>query len=102
MTLLCFVTCSSPEEARKIADSLLEKRLIACANILTGVESHYLWKGKLEKGSEALLILKTGKGLQAKVEKEIKKLHSYELPVIEFFDVKTSKVVEKWIEKETP
>lgn len=101
MTLLCFVTCASPEEARRIAESLLDKRLVACANILAGVESHYLWKGRREKGEEALLILKTRKELQERVREEIKKLHSYELPVIEFVEAAVSEKVREWVKGET-
>lgn len=101
MRLLCFVTCKNSTEARKIAKALLDKRLVACANIIPKIESHYWWKGRLEKDSEALLILKTRNSLKSKLAREIKKLHSYELPVIEFFDTKTSKSIEKWIESET-
>lgn len=101
MTLLCFVTCSDAEQARKIASALLKKRLVACANLVPGIESHYWWQGKLEKGTEVLMILKTRKELQASVEKEIKKLHSYELPVIEFVEANASKEVQEWVERET-
>ena len=101
MDILIFVTCKNSAEARKIALAMLRKKLVACANIVPKIESHYLWKGKIEKRKEALLILKTRKELQAKVEAEIKKLHSYKLPVIEFIEVKTGKEVEKWVERET-
>ena len=98
---LCLVTCKDTKEARKIAKSLLKKKLVACANIIPKIESHYRWNGKIEKGSEALLILKTKRQLQSKVSAEIKKLHSYKLPVIEFVSSKTGKEVEKWVGKET-
>ena len=101
MTLLCFVTCANAREAREIAKTLLKKRLVACANIIPKIESHYLWKGKLEKGKEALLILKTRKELREKVEEEIRKLHSYELPVMDFFETSLNKEADKWLEGET-
>ena len=101
MAALIFLTCKNSAEARKIALELLRKKLVACANIVPKIESHYLWKSKIEKSKEALLILKTRKGLRKKVEAEIKKMHSYELPVIEFIEVKTGKEVEKWVEGET-
>ena len=100
MGTLIFVTCKNSAEARKIALALLRKKLVACANIVPKIESHYLWKGKIEKSKEALLILKTRKALQAKVEAEIKKLHSYKLPVIEFIEAKTGKETTEWIENE--
>jgi periplasmic divalent cation tolerance protein len=101
MTLLCFVTCKNSAEARRIASALLEKRLVACANLVPSIESHYRWKGKLEKAEEGLLILKTKRELQNKVEEEIKKLHSYELPVIEFVEANVGKAVQEWTEGET-
>ncbi|MDP2973506.1 MAG: divalent-cation tolerance protein CutA [Candidatus Diapherotrites archaeon] len=96
-----FVTCVNAAEARKIAKALLRKRLVACANIVPKIESHYWWNGKIEKGSEALLIIKTRKSLMKKIIKEIKALHSYELPVIEFFDSTMNKEAAAWIERET-
>lgn len=101
MILLCFTTCSSLEEARKIAKELLAKRLIACANIIPKIESHYLWKERLEKGNEALLALKTKRELQGNVEEEIKRLHSYKLPAIEFVEASAGKEVREWVEGET-
>jgi len=60
-----------------------------------------LWKGKLETAKESLLIIKTRKALEKKILEEVKKLHSYELPSIEFFSAHAEKETEKWIEKET-
>lgn len=54
--LLC--TCP-PDSADGIAETLLERRLVACVNALPGVVSRYRWQGKLEKETETLLILKT-------------------------------------------
>jgi periplasmic divalent cation tolerance protein len=75
------VTCGSTKEARKIATAVVEKRLAACVNIVGGtVESIYWWKGKVETGRERLLILKTAKGKLKKLEAEVRRLHSYEVP----------------------
>ena len=101
MGILIFVTCKNSAEARKIALALLRKRLAACANIVPKIESHYWWKGKIEKSKEALLILKTRKALHGKIEAEIRKLHSYELPAIESIETTASKEIEEWIERET-
>ena len=70
---LVYITCKDSKEAGRISMHLLRKRLITCANIFP-IKSLYWWKGKIEKSKEALLILKTRKALQAKVEAEIKKL----------------------------
>jgi len=101
MTLLVFVTCSGKEEARKISEKLLEKKLVACCNIVPEIKSVYRWEGKIKEGNEALLILKTRKQLREAVQKEIEKEHSYELPVIEFIEAEINKEAKEWLEKET-
>jgi len=80
--IMIMVTCASRQEARKIAASLLKKRLVACANILPKIESRFWWKGKIDKAIEFLLIAKTAKANYKKIEKEVKRLHSYEVPEI--------------------
>lgn len=77
-----FVTCGSAKEARKIADRLLDKRLVACANIISGVESKFWWKEKIDKAAETLIMMKTLSKNFAKVEKEVRRFHSYEVPEI--------------------
>ena len=75
------VTCGSLGEARRIAREVVTRKLAACANvILTPVESHYTWKGKLEKAREHLLVIKTTAKRLPELEKEVKRLHSYEVP----------------------
>ena len=76
---IVFVTCGSTAEARKIAKSVVEKRLAACVNMVGGtVESVYRWKGKVEKASERLLVIKTSAKLLKRLEQEVLRLHSYE------------------------
>jgi len=75
------VTCGTLTEARRIARKVVGKRLAACVNIvLCPAESYYLWKGKLEKAREYLLIMKTTSARLAGLESEVKRLHSYDLP----------------------
>jgi periplasmic divalent cation tolerance protein len=75
------VTCGTLTEARLIARSVVSKRLAACVNlVLSPVDSYYTWKGKLENACEYLLVIKTiAKRLPA-LEKEVKRLHTYDLP----------------------
>jgi periplasmic divalent cation tolerance protein len=78
---IVLVTCGSRAEARRIARSVVEKRLAACVNIVTSpVESIYTWKGKVEKAREFLLVIKTTSKRIAELEKEVKGLHSYDTP----------------------
>ncbi len=75
-------TTSSEEEAKKIANHLVEKKLIACCNIIPKITSIYTWNNRLNEDTEALMIMKTKTELYNTVEEEIKKLHSYEVPEI--------------------
>jgi periplasmic divalent cation tolerance protein len=78
---IVLVTCGSLTEARKIGRALVEKRLAACVNIFMGpVESHYRWKDRLEMAREHLLLIKTTLGRLAQLEREVRRLHSYDVP----------------------
>jgi len=75
------VTCGTLSESRKIARRVVERRLAACVNVLRSpLDSYYTWKGKLEVAREYLLVMKTTSKRLAKLEKEVKRLHSYDVP----------------------
>src|SRR6266851_547285 len=78
--LLVLTTAGSETEARKIAQTLVERRLAACVNIVPRIHSIYRWKGKVEESEEYLLLIKTVKSRQEQVRDAIGELHSYELP----------------------
>ncbi len=80
--LIVFVTCSSLGEAKKIARALVEARLAACGNILTGVRSIYRWKGRVESAGETLLLLKTSRRRFAALRRAVERLHSYDTPEV--------------------
>ena len=69
-----------PREAEKIARTLLNERLIACANLLLGVTSLYWWENKIQRDRETLLVMKTPARNVAKLQKRLKQLHSYSVP----------------------
>ncbi len=73
-------TAGSVEEANKIADALVQRRLAACTNVVGPISSVYRWKGKVEHAQEWLLVLKTTAEVVDAVGDAIKDLHSYELP----------------------
>jgi periplasmic divalent cation tolerance protein len=77
-----FATCGSRKEADLIVMSLLKKRLVACGTIAGDVVSRFRWKGKIDKASEVLVILKTRRANFSMVEREVKRLHSYDVPEI--------------------
>ncbi len=65
-----------------MAGLLVSKRLAACVQLLTGLESHYRWKGMKETSREVLLLIKTRASLYKKLEAAILKNHPYEVPEI--------------------
>ena len=73
--------------ANSIVNRLLEKRLIACANVYAGVISAYWWQGKIERDNEVTAICKTRKSNLDRIEKEIASLHPYNVPCIISFDM---------------
>jgi periplasmic divalent cation tolerance protein len=82
-TIVVLVTCESIREARRIGRALLEQRLVACANILEApVHSIYRWKGRVESAKEILVVFKTIRKRFAAVEREVRRLHSYDVPEI--------------------
>jgi periplasmic divalent cation tolerance protein len=74
------VTAPDVMTARALARAALRARLIACANIVPRIESHYWWRGKIESGTEVLLVLKTQKSKLAALEKQILAQHPYDTP----------------------
>jgi periplasmic divalent cation tolerance protein len=76
-----YITCKNKAEAKKIAIFLVKKRLAACCNIFP-IESIYWWRSKIVKDKEVVLIVKTLKKNFKKIEKEVKRLHSYTVPCI--------------------
>jgi periplasmic divalent cation tolerance protein len=78
--VIVYTTCSKAEDAESMARRLIEGRLAACVNVVSGVRSYYRWKGTIENDAEFLLIIKTARGLVDPLRLELEKLHPYELP----------------------
>src|SRR5216683_3146498 len=77
---IVLVTCGSIVEARRIASAVVRRKLAACANIVLGpVESIYRWKGKVERAREVLMVVKTSAKRLVELEREVKRLHSYDV-----------------------
>jgi periplasmic divalent cation tolerance protein len=77
---LVLVTAPDMKTARRLARLALKARLIACANLVPKVESHYWWQGRLESGGEVLLILKTRRTNLRKLEALVLEAHPYDTP----------------------
>jgi periplasmic divalent cation tolerance protein len=80
--IIVLVTATNKHEAEKISRNLLEAKLIACANIVGPVTSHFHWIEKVEQAEEFLLMMKSRSDLFDKVSAAVAKLHSYEVPEI--------------------
>ncbi len=76
----CVVLVTAPDltTARKLAQGALAARLVACANLVPRIESHYVWQGKLEQSAEVLMVMKTTQRRLAAVEKYILANHPYD------------------------
>jgi periplasmic divalent cation tolerance protein len=85
--VIVMVTTPTKQKAEKIAQHLLEERLIACANIIGPVSSLFHWSGKIEKAEEYLTLMKSRNDLFEKLSEAVKALHSYEVPEILAFPI---------------
>ena len=80
--IVVLTTCSTPDEARKIARHLLELRLAACVQLSAPVQSLYHWQGAVEEAEETLLVIKSSRPLFERLRAEIARLHSYSTPEV--------------------
>ena len=80
--VLLYLTCANKDEAKTIARTLIDERLIACANILGKMISVYRWEGTVVEDEEIAVLLKTRRDMAARVTERVKELHSYDLPCV--------------------
>jgi periplasmic divalent cation tolerance protein len=96
--ILLYITCKNKEEALKIGKTLVQEKLVACANIIDSMHSIYSWNNDIVEDSESILILKSI-GLNFKfIELRIKEIHSYTNPCIVCYQMEEgSKEYLEWI-----
>jgi periplasmic divalent cation tolerance protein len=80
--IVVLVTGGNIRECKHIARHLLEKKLIACANVVPQVHSLFHWKGKIADEKECWMLLKTSRELFAPLQTEVEKLHTYHVPEV--------------------
>ena len=80
--IVILITSDSIEEADHIARVLLEKKKVACVNIVRGIDSYFWWEGKVDSARENLLIAKTRTSLLPEVVALVRKIHSYDVPEV--------------------
>jgi periplasmic divalent cation tolerance protein len=97
-----YTTYPSVAEAEKAGRAIVERRLAACVNILPGMISHYWWDGALERGEEAVMIIKTRAVLAEAVRAAVKDMHSYSTPAILVIPIESVDAdYHAWLLKET-
>ncbi len=100
--VLILVTTNSQEEAERIARALVDSRLAACVNIISGIRSIYRWEGNIWDEGELVLLIKTRMALFEQVESKIKEIHSYEVPeIVAIPIIRGSKTYLNWLNKST-
>ncbi len=80
--ILIYITVSNKDEATHLSKILLQKKLIACSNILENMTSLYVWQNETSISSECVLLLKTFQKKYKEIETLILKEHSYEIPCL--------------------
>jgi len=70
------------QDADRLATTLVEERLVACAQVLHGLRSIYVWEGEIESAAEALLLLKTRDDLFETLVARVTELHPYDVPEV--------------------
>jgi periplasmic divalent cation tolerance protein len=84
-----YTTYPSVVEAERAGRTLVERRLCACVNILPGMVSLYWWQGAIQRGEEAVMIIKTRATLAEAVRAAVKEMHSYTTPAILVLPIET-------------
>ena len=79
-TRIVLTTVGSEQEARRIANALIDQELAACVSIVPKLESIFIWEGKTQESQELMLIIKTTLPAFERVRDAIKKMHSYKRP----------------------
>ncbi|MBW8784429.1 MAG: divalent-cation tolerance protein CutA [Novosphingobium sp.] len=78
------VWCPFPDtaSAESVADALIDESLIACANLLPGMRSRYVWRGARESAEEVGVLFKTDAALLPRLLERLPALHPYDEPAI--------------------
>lgn len=87
-----YVMCENNESAMHLATSLVNEKLVACANVKSGVRSLYLWEGSLQLDEEYNVIMKTSEDVLNQAIDRIKELHHYDIPCITAWPVEAGDV----------
>ena len=102
---MVLITTPSQENARELSSVLLASGHAACVNIVPGVESHFLWQGKVETAAEWMLVVKTRRSLVGPLREAVERVHTYTVPEVIFLPLEGGPGENKymaWLEKSLP
>ena len=97
--LAIYITNPDASTAKTVSRHLLDKKLVACANILP-ITSMYWWKGEQTETNEVVTLVKTTQQYWEAVQNEVKKIHPYEVPCIMKMHVEANAEYEAWIQEQ--
>ena len=98
MTTVFYSTIDSLDKANVLAEGLLTNKLASCVNVIPGMQSIYMWEGKLCKDEELVLIIKSSTEKFLEIEEYFKEHHVYDVPcLIEFSVSKISSGYQSWL-----
>ena len=80
--IVVLMTAANSDEAKRIAEMLVERKLAACVQILPPMTSIYVWKSEVQRDNETLLIAKSIRAKFDELEAVVRAIHSYETPEI--------------------
>lgn len=78
--ILVYVTAPDPDTAKNLIRGALDKKLVACANLVPGIESFFWWQGSIESANEVLILFKTVYAMAPQLESYVRETHPYEIP----------------------
>ena len=79
---MAYITCPDSDTALKLGHEMVDRQLAACANVIPGMKSIYMWDGAPEVTSETILILKTSERAYSTLEDAVVASHPYEVPCV--------------------
>lgn len=89
MYIVILITVPNTDEANIIGKTLVERRLVACANIIQRIKSIFWWKERIEESDEALIVAKSKLNLMEEIQETVKEMHSYDVPEIIALPIKS-------------
>lgn len=101
---LALVLSTLPDRgaAERLAERLVEERLIACANLVPGVVSIYRWEGRVQREEEVVVVMKTPRSLVERLFRRVSELHPYEVPELVSLPAgEVSNAYCRWVRQET-